>query len=130
MEKKGVEVCGKWIELDELFITYDVGGGNSKDLEAACDGPVLVILNTKADQSMQDEGVAREIINRIQKLRKKAQLVPTDEVSVYLKADQSLQRIITEYTEFVKNAVKAAVLPLSSAPKGMQFLIQEDFQVI
>jgi len=53
MEKKGLEVCGHWITVEELFITYDVGGSNSADLEPACDGPVLVILNTKADQSMQ-----------------------------------------------------------------------------
>ncbi|OXA59375.1 Isoleucine--tRNA ligase, cytoplasmic [Folsomia candida] len=128
LEKKGVEICGKWIELDELFVTYDVGAGNSKDLEAACDGPVLVILNTKADQSMQDEGVAREIINRIQKLRKKARLVPTDKVTVYLSEDKTLVRIVKEYTEYIQNAVKATVLPLSSCAKNVQFLIQEDFQ--
>ena len=31
---------------------------------------------------MLDEGIAREIINRVQKLRKKASLVPTDAVSL------------------------------------------------
>lgn len=128
VEKKGIEVCGNWIELDELFISYDVGGGNSTELEAACDGPVLVILNTKADQSMQDEGVAREVINRIQKLRKKAGLVPTDKVAVYLNADKGLERIITEYTEFIQNTVKADVHSLSKGA-GKEFLIQEDFQI-
>lgn len=35
-------------------------------------GPqVLVLLDVTPDQSMVDEGVAREVINRIQKLRKK-----------------------------------------------------------
>lgn len=52
LAKKGIELCGHWISADEMFITYDVGGGDKKDLEAACDGPVLTILNTKADQSM------------------------------------------------------------------------------
>ena len=32
---------------------------------------VLVLLDVTPDQSMMDEGVAREVINRIQKLRKK-----------------------------------------------------------
>lgn len=32
---------------------------------------VLVLLDVTPDQSMLDEGVAREVINRIQKLRKK-----------------------------------------------------------
>lgn len=32
---------------------------------------VLVLLDVTPDQTMVDEGVAREVINRIQKLRKK-----------------------------------------------------------
>lgn len=32
---------------------------------------VLVLLDVTPDQSMVDEGVAREVINHIQKLRKK-----------------------------------------------------------
>lgn len=32
---------------------------------------VLVLLDVTPDQAMVDEGVAREVINRIQKLRKK-----------------------------------------------------------
>ena len=32
-------------------------------------------------QSMLDEGISREVINRIQKLRKKAKLLPSNEVS-------------------------------------------------
>lgn len=52
LERKGIEVCGEFIGSDEMFITYDVGGDDGKELEAACDGPILVILNTKADQNM------------------------------------------------------------------------------
>ena len=32
---------------------------------------VLVLLDVTPDQSMLDEGVAREVVNKIQKLRKK-----------------------------------------------------------
>lgn len=78
---------------------------------------------------IQDEGIAREIINRIQKLRKKAHLVPTDKVTVYLTADSSLKRITEEFSEYIQTAVKAKVLPFSDAPSDMSFLIQEDFEV-
>lgn len=40
---------------------------------------VLVLLDVTPDQSMLDEGVAREVISRIQKLRKEVQsLVNTE----------------------------------------------------
>lgn len=32
---------------------------------------VLILLDVTPDQTMLDEGVAREVVNRIQKLRKK-----------------------------------------------------------
>ena len=43
----------------------------------------MVLLDVSHDQAMVDEGVAREVINRIQKLRKAAKLVPTDPVTVF-----------------------------------------------
>lgn len=43
--------------------------------EAHSDNDVLVLLDVTPDQSMLDEGVAREVVNRIQKLRKKVSYV-------------------------------------------------------
>ena len=51
--------------------------------EADSEGSLLVLLNISLTQEMKDEGVSREVINRIQKLKKKAKLVPTDEVTVF-----------------------------------------------
>lgn len=39
--------------------------------QAHSDNDVLVLLDVTPDQSMIDEGVARELVNRVQKLRKK-----------------------------------------------------------
>lgn len=43
----------------------------------------LVLLNVCPDQSMKDEGLAREVINLVQKLRKEAKVTPSDPVTVY-----------------------------------------------
>lgn len=42
-------------------------------------------LNKLILKSMLDEGLAREVINRIQKLRKKANLSPSDDVTAYFR---------------------------------------------
>ena len=39
----------------------------------------------RSDDSLVEEGMAREIINRVQKLRKNAGLVATDSVDIYLR---------------------------------------------
>ena len=68
--------------------------------EAHSSEDILILLDTTPDQSMLDEGVAREVVNRIQKLRKKAGLAPTDEVTVHCHvqpAGHDLARVISEH---------------------------------
>lgn len=50
------------------------------DMETNTDGDVLTILDAKLYPELAHQGLGREIINRIQRLRKKAGLVPTDDV--------------------------------------------------
>uniref|UniRef100_A0A670J600 Isoleucine--tRNA ligase, cytoplasmic n=1 Tax=Podarcis muralis TaxID=64176 RepID=A0A670J600_PODMU len=54
-----------------LMYTFNQAEGGSAQFEAHSDSQVLVLLDVTPNQSMVDEGVAREVINRIQKLRKK-----------------------------------------------------------
>lgn len=54
----------------------------SKTLETNTDDDVLTILDTAIDPDLAREGIAREVVNRVQQLRKKANLVPTDDVKM------------------------------------------------
>lgn len=55
----------------------------AKEVDANGDGEVLVVLNLEVDSELAAAGVAREVVNRFQKLRKKAGLVVTDTVEVF-----------------------------------------------
>lgn len=71
---------------------------------------ILVLLDVSHDQEMVDEGMAREIVNRIQKLRKKAHLIPTDQITVYYNIspeDSDLNRVAKEYRDFIEVSIKA-----------------------
>ncbi|KAK2490100.1 hypothetical protein MC885_000506 [Smutsia gigantea] len=57
-----------------LMYTFDQAAGETAQFEAHSDAQALVLLDVTPDQSMVDEGMAREVINRIQKLRKKVSL--------------------------------------------------------
>ncbi|KFO20772.1 Isoleucyl-tRNA synthetase, cytoplasmic [Fukomys damarensis] len=54
-----------------LMYAFDQTTGGTTQYEAHSDAQALVLLDITPDQSMVDEGMAREVINRIQKLRKK-----------------------------------------------------------
>ncbi|XP_025916979.1 isoleucine--tRNA ligase, cytoplasmic isoform X3 [Apteryx rowi] len=114
-----------------LMYTFDQVAGGSAQFEAHSDAQVLVLLDVTPDQSMVDEGVAREVINRIQKLRKKRNLVPTDEITVYYRSNPEgdyLDTVIKEHTDFIFATVKAALKPYP-VPTSKEVLIQEKTQL-
>ena len=83
--------------------------------EAHSSEDILILLDTTPDQSMLDEGVAREVVNRIQKLRKKAGLAPTDEVTVHCHvqpAGHDLARVISEHRYLKQGFLRTELLTI------------------
>jgi isoleucyl-tRNA synthetase len=109
LAKGGIELEGEWIQSSEMYISYDVNCEDSGNMEVACSGSVLFILKTLQTQELKDEGTSREIINRIQKLRKKAGLVPTDPISVQLYLNDELHRVMKGFQTQVESALKCKV---------------------
>ena len=60
-----------------LQISYTVDPSLSSQYHAHADGSLLVLLDVTPSQEMVDEGIAREVINKIQKLRKKVRVTCT-----------------------------------------------------
>ncbi|KAJ8395346.1 hypothetical protein AAFF_G00033310 [Aldrovandia affinis] len=114
-----------------LMYTFDQTSGTATQYEAHSDAQVLVLLDITPDQSMVDEGVAREVINRIQKLRKKGHLVPSDEITVYYSAQpagQYLDKVIQAHTDFILATIKAPLSPYPVA-KNDSVIVQEKTQL-
>jgi isoleucyl-tRNA synthetase len=54
----------------------------TKNYEPAIDGQVMILLDAFAYPELAQEGLMREVLNRVQRLRKRAGLVPTDDVKL------------------------------------------------
>uniref|UniRef100_A0A4W4E1Q3 Isoleucine--tRNA ligase, cytoplasmic n=1 Tax=Electrophorus electricus TaxID=8005 RepID=A0A4W4E1Q3_ELEEL len=114
-----------------LMYTFDQTSGMGTQYEAHSDAQVLVLLDITPDQSMVDEGVAREVINRIQKLRKKGHLVPSDEIAVYYSSEPAgdyLDKVIQAHTDFILATTKAPLKPYP-VPKNASIIVQERTQL-
>ena len=99
---------------------------------SVCPLQILVLLDTTPDQSMLDEGIAREIINRVQKLRKKASLVPTDAITAYYgvtPADGELARVAASHQSFIEGTLKAPFRPAVSRIGAGPAIIEETTDV-
>ncbi|WKT49010.1 Isoleucine-tRNA ligase [Fusarium oxysporum f. sp. vasinfectum] len=80
---KEIFVDGIRLEEGDLVVRRGIKEDeSSKNLEINTDSDVLTILDTEIHPELAAEGLGREIINRVQRLRKKAGLVPTDDIKM------------------------------------------------
>lgn len=80
---KSMKVDGILLEQGDLLVKRGLkDDDSSKNLETNTDEDVLIILDAAIYPELAEEGLAREIVNRVQRLRKKAGLQPTDDVKM------------------------------------------------
>ncbi|XP_057312856.1 isoleucine--tRNA ligase, cytoplasmic-like [Hydractinia symbiolongicarpus] len=127
-------VAGHELTEEDVTVNYAFGDNPvlSEKYEAHSDGEVVILLNTTPDKSMLDEGYARELINRMQKLRKKAKLVPTEEITIVYEVLEGkdseeykkLCEVSKSHADFIVESVKQPVV-VAPGPQGLEEIIQE-----
>ncbi|KAL8144763.1 hypothetical protein AgCh_003100 [Apium graveolens] len=99
------------------------------EMDAARDGDVLVILDLRQDESLFEAGFAGEVVNRIQKLRKKAGLDPTDMVEVFFRSldeDASKsQQILNSQESYIRDVLGSSLLPADTMPQHAVVIDEE-----
>jgi isoleucyl-tRNA synthetase len=96
-----VEINGKKITLglDDVEIT-------SQDIEGwlvANEGALTVALDVTINEELRKEGVARELVNRIQNLRKDSGFEVTDRIDVQIQNDVQVAAAIASNEEYIKS---------------------------
>ncbi|EMS62671.1 Isoleucyl-tRNA synthetase, cytoplasmic [Triticum urartu] len=130
-----ISFLGHCLTLDDIKVVrqfkrpVDV---SEKEIDAAGDGDVLVILDLRADQSLIEAGVAREVVNRIQKLRKTAQLEPTDLIDVYYESvdnSNTLEEILQSQDQYIRDVLGNSLVPKAAATSDMVVICEESHTV-
>lgn len=113
LESKGeinIEINGKMtmLERGEIEIT-------SEDIEGwlvASNGALTVALDVEIDEGLKEEGIARELVNRIQNLRKEAELEVTDHIDLKIKKDGRVEKAVNNNLSYIKTETLAETLDL------------------
>ena len=106
-EIKTLEETGKInISLNEKKINLELGEVeiSSKDIEGwgvAHGNGITVALDVSLTEDLIDEGIARELVNRIQNIRKEAGLAVTDRIIITLLAEPSLKEKINKNNAYI-----------------------------
>ena len=109
-----VEVAGGQITFDDL----DVQRKEKPGVVVALDNNLGVGLDTQLDAELQAEGIARELVNRIQNLRKAAGLEVSDRIELGVQGDGALQAAVASHRDYVSAETLAVELLIGSLPDG------------
>lgn len=109
-----VEVGGQVITVtpQDVEIVDEPKPGYSIEKE----GNILVGLNTTMNDDLLEEGLARDIVRRIQDQRKKARFDISDQIEIYFQADRRLKHVIRTHETYIANETLATKLIDSEIP--------------
>jgi isoleucyl-tRNA synthetase len=78
----------------------------------ANDGPITVALDINITEELRQEGVARELINRIQNLRKESGFDVTDRIQVIMEKHEMINEAVTSHTKYIGSQTLAESVEL------------------
>ncbi len=100
-----LDIEGEKIELlaeDFVISSLDIPGWT-----VANDGPLTVALDTTLTDDLLAEGMARELINRIQNIRKDSGLEVTDRIKVSIEKHEAIESAVEGFGEMIMAEVLA-----------------------
>ncbi len=88
--------------------------------EVASEGAVTVALDVTLTDDLRMEGLARELINRVQNMRKETGLEVTDKIDIYMKSEQqsAVEEMLKGYKSYVMKQVLADSITFTDTMDG------------
>jgi isoleucyl-tRNA synthetase len=94
------------IENKSIILQLEDVEISSQDIEGwlvATSGSLTVALDITIDEELKQEGIARELVNRIQNLRKDSGFEVTDKIDIRILKDGLVERAVKSNISYIKN---------------------------
>ena len=95
----------------------------------ANEGSLTVALDINITDELRNEGVAREIVKRIQAHRKESGFEITDRINVTLSQHEVIEKAVGDYRDFICNQVLADSLTIAETVDSTTSFDFEEFAV-
>ncbi|WP_277638248.1 isoleucine--tRNA ligase [Bacteroides graminisolvens] len=95
----------------------------------ANEGKLTVALEVTVTEELRREGIARELVNRIQNIRKSSGFEITDKIRIRLSKNQETDDAVNEYNSYICNQVLGVSLELVDEVKDGTELNFDDFSL-
>jgi len=97
------------ISTDDVEIIHENIEGWISDSE----GPITVALDINITDDLLHEGMARELVNRIQKVRKDRNLDVVDRIKLFIENKDWIKPVIEKFGDYIKNETLATEIELT-----------------
>ena len=112
------------IPEDVEIITEDMPGWLVSN-----NGILTIALDIELTDELIEEGLARELINRIQNLRKSSGLEITDRISIVLEDREEIHNAVLHCSDYIASQVLATSIQLQAQAEGDQHLEMDGYNV-
>jgi isoleucyl-tRNA synthetase len=119
------------VEGEEVLISNNDVEVNYKDIEGlsvASDGKQTIALDLNLDEKLIEEGITREIVNRIQNIRKNQGFDVTDKIEIIIKKTPKLEQALKSNLEYIKGETLAIKLYFSENLDGGEIIEFDDIK--
>ena len=94
-------------KYDLTLEDFDISAEEIPGWQVAQDGDITVALDINLTDELISEGMARELVNRIQNIRKDKGFDVTDRIKVILEDHEAIRTAIAKYGSYIKEEVLA-----------------------
>lgn len=99
------EFDGNYVELTKEDLLIDMT--QKQGFVSEMDHEVIVVLDTRMTSELIEEGFIREIISKVQTMRKEAGFEVTDHIMLYVQQNEAISSILKANETYIKNEVLA-----------------------
>ena len=96
-----MELGDKEYDIDHNMV--DIRTNSKEGFDVATDTNNFIILNTELTNDLVMEGIARELVSKVQNLRKTKDFDIADRITLYYNGDDEVTEAVNKFNEFIKN---------------------------
>ncbi len=111
-----LEVAGQTITVTPE--DFEITSEDMPGWLVATEGKLTVALDITVTPELRDEGVARELVNRIQNIRKEAGFMVTDKIRVEIADSELVRSSLTSWSDYIAAQTQAVEVRCTETPQG------------
>ncbi len=116
-------------QYDLTLEDFEISSDDIPGWQVASDRDITVALDITLDKELIEEGIARELVNRIQNIRKSKGFDVTDKITVEIEKHSVIEEAVVNFSDYIRNEVLANELVISDSVDGENVSLEEGMEI-